>query len=171
MRYVRGPVGPLAACLALVALGWAAALTWRIAARQLDVVEVRGRSMAPTLLPGDRMLAALLHRRPRIGEIVITTDPRDPAREIVKRVWTVGPAGIEVRGDNPAWSTDARAFGVIPVSRVRWTVVARLWPPGRIGRIGRVGRVGSFGRGAARNTLEEGGESACPVPEHLVTDP
>lgn len=127
MRPVRGLIGPLVACLA-VAL---------IARRRLDVVEVRGRSMLPTLRPGDRLLALRLRREPRPGEIVLAPDPRDPKRELVKRVLSVDASGVTLRGDNPAVSTDARVFGAIAPNLVGWRLVARYWPLGRIGLVRR----------------------------------
>jgi hypothetical protein len=92
------------------------ALTWIVLAiaagaaarRWLDVVEVRGRSMAPTLLPGDRLVVARLHRTPRVGEVVLAPDPGRPRRELVKRVAIVEPGAVALRGDNVAASTDAR---------------------------------------------------------------
>jgi nickel-type superoxide dismutase maturation protease len=125
------------------------------ARRWLDVVEVRGRSMAPTLLPGDRLLVARLG--PRAGDVVVATDPRDPGRELIKRVASVDAFGVTLRGDNPAASTDARIFGAIPPSRVRWRAVARYWPPERAGAIP-----------AAPAMVEEGGEDACAFPRALI---
>ncbi len=101
--------------------------------RRVDVVEVRGRSMAPALLPGDRLLVARLP--PRAGHVVLAFDPRDPRRELVKRVSSLGPAGAMLRGDNRPESTDGRAFGLLPPSAVSWRVVARYWPADRIGRV------------------------------------
>jgi nickel-type superoxide dismutase maturation protease len=150
MRRVRGLIGPLVACLALAL----ALARWR-----LDVVEVRGRSMAPTLLPGDRLLALRLRRVPRPGEIVLAPDPRDPSRELVKRVQAVDATGVTLRGDNPAFSTDARAFGVIPADRVGWRIVARVWP---------VRHAAPLHRRPRLEVLDEGGEPACAVPDSLV---
>lgn len=149
MRRMRGLLGPLMACLALV-----------LAARLvLDLVMVRGRSMAPTLLPGDRLVAIRLGRAPRPGEIVLAPDPRQPSRELVKRVSKVERAGVTLRGDSPAFSTDARVFGAIPVTDVRWRIVARYWPLHRAGPVPPV---------AQRDRLDEGGESACAVPGSLI---
>ena len=103
------------------------------ASRRLDVVEVRGRSMAPALLPGDRLLVARLPAR--VGDVVIAADPRSPDRELIKRVAAMDRLGVTLRGDQPAASTDARTFGAIPVERVTWRAVARYWPVDRIGRV------------------------------------
>jgi len=105
--------------------------------RWLDVVEVEGRSMAPALLPGDRLLVeSLTYRRraPRRREVVLAPDPRLATRELIKRVHAAGPE-LDLRGDEPGYSTDSRAFGQIPASQVRWRAVIRYWPPGRAGRV------------------------------------
>lgn len=127
MRRARDLVGPLVACLAL----------WLLLRGRLDAVEVRGRSMLPSLRPGDRLLVSRLHRPPRVGEIVLAPDPRDARRELVKRVTAVDADGVTVRGDNAAESTDARTFGVVPPTAVRWRAVFRYYPPGRFGPISR----------------------------------
>ncbi len=132
-----------------------------LARRRLDVVEVRGRSMAPTLLPGDRLL--VMRRRPRVGDVTITLDPRDPRRELIKRVARIDRSGVHLRGDNPAFSTDTRAFGALPPDSVTWRAVLRYWPRWRMGLIpdAPVAPV-------ARSQIDEGGEPACTVPEALI---
>lgn len=128
---------PLIAAL----VGAAGALVAGAAARRwLDAVEVRGGSMAPTLLPGDRLLvesSTFRRRRPQAGELVLAPDPREPARELVKRVAATDfDAGtLELRGDAPEASTDSRAFGAVPAATVQWRILARYWPPSRAGRL------------------------------------
>ena len=119
----RGLIWRLALVLAIVA-----------ARRWTDVVEVRGRSMLPTLRHGDRLLVARLGR-PRPADVVLAPDPRAPRREMIKRVARIDASGIHLRGDNPAASTDARAFGPVPAASVEWRAVVRYWPPDRIGPI------------------------------------
>jgi nickel-type superoxide dismutase maturation protease len=119
-------------------LGMAAGVS--VGRRWLDVVEVRGRSMAPSLLPGDRLLVesrTYQGRAPHLGEIVLATDPREPDRELIKRVAAVdnAAASAELRGDTPTESTDSRAFGSVPLSTIQWRAVYRYWPPQRAGRI------------------------------------
>jgi nickel-type superoxide dismutase maturation protease len=126
MGHARGLIGPLVAVLA----------AWLLLRDRLDVVEVRGRSMLPALRPGDRLLVVRTDVT-RPGDIVLARDPRDPRRELIKRVATVDAAGVTVRGDNPDESTDARAFGALPPASVRWRAVARYWPPDRTGWIRR----------------------------------
>ena len=136
-------------------------LTWPLlglvgvlaARRWLDAVEVRGRSMAPALLPGDRLL--VVRAAPRTGDVVLAPDPRAPSRELIKRVAGVDRIGVHLRGDNPATSTDARAFGAVPLTEVRWRAVLRYWPVDRFGPIPRAAH-------------DEGGEAACAFPDVLV---
>lgn len=116
----------------LIAAAVAAAIG---ALRRLDAVAVRGRSMAPALLPGDRLLVARRGGPPRVGEVVVVSDPRGGGRELVKRVASVGPVGVTLLGDNAAESTDARAFGRLPATAVGWRAVLRYWPPSRFGRV------------------------------------
>ena len=127
------------ALLLLVLIGGAL-----VARRWVDVVEVRGRSMAPALQPGDRLFVVRAIRSPRVGDVVLARDPRDGALELIKRVADVGPSGAVLHGDNPAFSTDARTFGPLPTYGLQWRAIARYWPPGRAGRL-------SFGLGFSRS--------------------
>lgn len=139
----RGLILPLLGVVAVVA-----------ARRWLDVVEVRGRSMSPTLLPGDRLLA--MRARPRAGDVVLAPDPWVPSRELIKRVATTDARGIHLRGDNPASSTDARTFGGLSPDAVRWRVLLRYWPLQRMGAI------------PAATVDQDGGDPACAFPDALV---
>ena len=149
MRTGRGLIGPL-----LLLCG-----AWLLLRTRFDVAEVRGRSMAPALRPGDRLLVARLGRPPRRGEVVLAPDPRDASRELIKRVADVGPGGVTLRGDNQAASTDGRTFGFVGADRVRWRVVGRYWPLDRVGAVPPAGDI---------DWLDEGGEPACAVPEALI---
>ena len=128
------------------------------ARRWLDIVEVRGRSMAPTLLPGDRLLVARVP--PRRGDVVLAADPRAPGRELVKRVARLDRGEISLRGDNPSASTDGRSFGAVPSGAVEWRALYRYWPLDRIGLIPAAPQ--------ALEPVDEGGEPACAVPEALI---
>ena len=90
--------------------------------------------MRPTLEPGDRLLAVRT-RRPRVGDLVAVPDPRQPARLLVKRVAARQGGMLDLRGDNPASSTDSRDFGPVPASAVWGRVVHRYGPAGRSGRL------------------------------------
>jgi signal peptidase I len=126
-------IAAVAAVVLALAVG---ARAWRLL-RALDAVEVRGRSMVPTLQPGDRLLVetwTYRRRQPQIGDVVVTPDPRSPAREIVKRVAAVEDGEVTLRGD-AARSTDSRRFGSVPLADVRTRAAFRYWPPMRAGLI------------------------------------
>ena len=126
----------------LVALfGAAAGLAAGAAAtRWLDVVEVRGSSMAPALLAGDRLVVesrTYARRPPRAGEIVLAADPRQGERELIKRVASVDhvAGAADLRGDSAGESTDSREFGPVPLAQIRWRAAFRYWPPDRACRL------------------------------------
>lgn len=125
-----------------------------LARRYADVVEVRGTSMMPTLRPGDRLL--VIRASARVGDVVVVLDPRDPGRELIKRVRTLAVSGVTLRGDNAAASTDARVFGTVQPDAVQWRVVGRYWPPDAVGRL------------PSRVIPDEGGEAACTFPSALL---
>lgn len=123
-----------AAGVAVGVVGAAAGSRW------LDAVEVHGGSMAPALRAGDRLLVesrSYERRAPRVGEVVLAADPREPERELIKRVVAVDPVAgtADLRGDAPAASTDSRSFGAVPLAAIRWRAAYRYWPVSRRGRI------------------------------------
>lgn len=82
-------------------LGLVAAWLLALAANR-SVLRVRGRSMATTLGPGDRVLT-LPVRRPRRGEVVVVSDPRvgaqpQRAQRQVKRVIGLPGELVEITG-------------------------------------------------------------------------
>jgi nickel-type superoxide dismutase maturation protease len=95
--------------------------------------------MRPLLEPGDLLLVdpdAYRGRPPRPSDLVAVPDPRDPSRWLVKRVAGIAEDGrLELRGDDPAQSTDSRAFGPVDPAAVIGRPWARYWPPARLGRI------------------------------------
>ena len=109
-----------------------------LAARRFGRIVVEGDSMRPTLLPGDRLLV-VRGQRARPGDLVVTTDPRERSRVVVKRVAAVGPEGLTMHGDNPAASTDSRVFGTVPSDALQGRVLYRYFPARRRGRPGRAG--------------------------------
>jgi nickel-type superoxide dismutase maturation protease len=117
----------------LVLLGGVTAAAFSFG-RRLDAVQVRGLSMAPTLRPGDRLIIRRDARPPTVGDLVIARDPREPERELIKRVTAIADGGVELRGDNPGASTDGRTFGPVPPEALAWRVMFRYWPLDRFGR-------------------------------------
>jgi len=124
----RGPAVALVAGLAAVGV-----LAAALAVRPRRVV-VEGRSMEPTLAPGDRLLVVRA-RRVRAGDVVAVRDPRHAPRVLVKRVAAVLEDGVVLRGDNPEASTDSRSFGPVPSRAVVGRVVRRYAPSWRAGPV------------------------------------
>jgi len=106
-------------------------------------IEVEGESMAPTLEPGD-YLVAVLSRHVRRGSLVVVEHPRRADYEMIKRVagvpgeWaddrTLGLNEYWVTGDNEEGSTDSRTFGSVGREAIHGRVVLRYWPTERIVR-------------------------------------
>ena len=98
--------------------------------------EVAGGSMLPTLRAGDWLVAdrrVYADNSPRPGHIVISRDPRDASRTIIKRVASVGDDGRAfLEGDNPAESADSRTFGPVSAAAILGRVRLRYWPNPRL---------------------------------------
>ncbi|HEV8419899.1 MAG TPA: signal peptidase I [Actinomycetota bacterium] len=104
------------------------------------LVEVEGESMAPTLRPGDYLVAVRL-RRVRRGSLVVVEHPDRPGYEMVKRVAALPGERVEdrilgtdeywVTGDNVDGSSDSRNFGPVGPDVLRGRVVLRYWPARR----------------------------------------
>lgn len=85
--------------------------------------EVRGRSMLPTLRPGDRVWVRR-GRRPRAGDLVVVRLPDRPLA--VKRAGVHDGSGWWVESDNPAEGTDSWTLGQpVPDRDVVGVVVRR----------------------------------------------
>ncbi len=102
---------------------------------RLGMAVVRGRSMAPTLSDGDRLLVA--HgARPRAGRLAVVRF--DDGVVAVKRLDHLTPDGWWVTRDNPSEGRDSWSAGAVPANQVLAVVVARLWPrPRAVSRCGR----------------------------------
>jgi nickel-type superoxide dismutase maturation protease len=103
-----------------------------LCARLFRRVHVAGESMRPAFEPGDRLLIGP-PARIGPGSVVAISDPRDPGHLMVKRVRSLERAGVDVRGDNEAASTDSRQLGLIPRSHLAGRVLYRYSPAGRTG--------------------------------------
>jgi signal peptidase I len=86
---------------------------------------VRGRSMQPTLLDGDRLLVR--HGAvPRDGQLVVVRLPDGVVA--VKRATGRRDGGWWVERDNPAEGVDSWLVGAIPERDVMAVVQWRVWP-------------------------------------------
>ena len=90
-------------------------------------VIVRGRSMEPALMPGERVLfdrLAYVRGEPQVGHIVLARHPARPGVRVIKRVAEVDPeGGFVLLGDNAEESTDSRTLGPFR----REDIVGRAW--------------------------------------------
>jgi nickel-type superoxide dismutase maturation protease len=87
---------------------------------------VTGESMLPALHPGDEVLTTR-GAASRSGDIVVVQHPYRTDLRVVKRVASVRDDGsVTLEGDNPAASTDSRAFGAVPAGHVLGRVTSRL---------------------------------------------
>jgi nickel-type superoxide dismutase maturation protease len=87
----------------------------------IRVRRVVGESMLPTLKPGQIVFVTPWVRL-LPGKVVMA---RVRNREVIKRVKSVSPEGITLKGDNPDQSTDSRYFGPIDPRTILGVVI---WP-------------------------------------------
>jgi phage repressor protein C with HTH and peptisase S24 domain len=95
---------------------------------------VNGRSMTPTLSPGDRLLVSY-RRTPRPGDVVVgrLADGTVAVKRATERRTTAsGAPGWWLLSDNPAEGVDSRHRGPVPESDVIAVTVARVWPRPRL---------------------------------------
>jgi phage repressor protein C with HTH and peptisase S24 domain len=92
---------------------------------RLGIAVVEGRSMLPTLRPGDRLLVRY-DAVPRPGDNVVVRLPDGTVA--VKRALRRGSDGWWVERDNPAEGVDSWAVGAIRDWDVMAVVVRPLWP-------------------------------------------
>ena len=96
--------------------------------------QVEGDSMLPSLQPKQRLLVKLWPhdgRSPSPGTVVVCHHPSNINLVITKRVWQSNDGWLELRGDNPAASTDSRQFGQVSLEQVIGEVTAVIPPTGR----------------------------------------
>jgi len=130
----RRRLPPLSRVATRTALAASVALVIAAALVRPRRVVVDGRSMEPTLAPGDRLLVVRT-RALHTGDVVAVRDPRDPRRVLVKRIGAVLEEEVVLHGDNPGASTDSRSFGPVPSSAVLGRVVRRYAPSWRAGPV------------------------------------
>ena len=93
--------------------------------RRLGMAVVRGRSMSPTLVDGDRLL--VLHgAAPRPGRVAVVRFADGVVA--VKRLDHHDADGWWVSRDNPAEGRDSWSAGAVPDEHVLAVVLARIWP-------------------------------------------
>ena len=83
--------------------------------------------MLPSLQPRQRLIVKPLAQEasaPKNGSVVVCRHPNDAALVITKRVWRSQGQLLDLRGDNPAASTDSRNFGQVPMECVIGVVTA-----------------------------------------------
>jgi len=98
-------------------------------------VAVTGASMEPTVREGDWLLVRRLRGIPKVGEVVVALDPREPERLLVKRVTAIAGDQVTLVGDQPDRSTDSRHFGALPSSAIVGRPMLRYAPFERAGRV------------------------------------
>lgn len=87
----------------------------------LVIRRVVGRSMLPTLLPGQIVLGWRFGK-PKVGELIIFAHK---GLEKIKRVSKIDSSNYFVLGDNPSESTDSRQFGPIKQPQITGRII---WP-------------------------------------------
>lgn len=81
-------------------------------------VRVTGRSMTPTLQPGDQVLVDG-SLAPTVDGLVVARHPRTPDLLVIKRVLEIDEDGrLIVGSDNPDEGTDSRTWGPLTPSDV-----------------------------------------------------
>ena len=97
-------------------------LEWgRWLCRRRRLMRVTGRSMVPTLQPGDLLFVKPLRLSERVEEnaLVVAVHPQQTDLKIIKRVGAIFPDGrYFLTSDNPAEGTDSRSFGALPPSSI-----------------------------------------------------
>jgi signal peptidase I len=95
---------------------------------RFGIAVVTGRSMAPTLVGGDRLLVRY-GALPNVGDLVVVRLPGAEARPVaVKRVTRREAGGWWVERDNPSEGVDSWTVGAVPDADVLAVVVTRVWP-------------------------------------------
>jgi nickel-type superoxide dismutase maturation protease len=98
-------------------------------------IVIRGRSMAPTFSPGERVLfdrLAYVLERPAVGDVVLGHHRARPGVRMIKRIAEVTDQDEYILlGDNPDESTDSRTLGPFSRSDISARAWLIYWPPER----------------------------------------
>ena len=92
-------------------------------------MRVQGRSMVPTLSPGQQVLVnptAYRDRHPQTGDVVVARHPHQTDLVVIKRVGRVDSSALQLLGDNPQQTTDSRDYGPVPIDCLLGQVVCTL---------------------------------------------
>ena len=98
-------------------------------------VVVEGRSMEPTLAPGDRLLVVRAPEPARRATSWRCATPGTPSGCSSSGSVRCSRTQIVLRGDNPEASTDSRSFGPVPTSAVLGRVIRCYAPSWRAGPV------------------------------------
>jgi signal peptidase I len=90
------------------------------------IFRVQGDSMFPTLKDGDKVM--IIRTRSIVpGDVVLADHPYKSSVKMLKRVTEINDEGrYLVAGDNPAESTDSRAFGSLSIECIQGKAVCRM---------------------------------------------
>lgn len=103
---------------------------WQLAmwcCRRRQRWQVQGRSMLPTLHPGDQVLVhpyAYQDTAPEVGDIVLAQHPYRCELRLVKRIISIADDCYFLQGDNFCESTDSRTFQAIPGDLILGKVIS-----------------------------------------------
>jgi len=90
------------------------------------IFRVQGDSMLPTLKDGDAVMI-IPTKSIAPGDVVLANHPYKSSVKILKRVSEINDDGRYLLiGDNPAESTDSRAFGSLSIEYIQGKAVCRL---------------------------------------------
>ncbi len=101
--------------------------------RRYGMAVVHGRSMAPTLSDGDRLLVSYA-AAPAAGVVVLARFPDGTVavkRAVERRPTRSGGSGWWLLSDNADEGSDSRQYGAVADDDVLAVVVRRIWPPYR----------------------------------------